>query len=106
MYTCSMNKVKIQTSANACPSAKGAAICTLEGLFSMWEARERKKEYLTNLLANTVKRAGWLLFQQAEVVGTEWAWQREALAFQPFTINSSFGGLRGAKWEHGFLRTF
>lgn len=39
-----MNKVKIQPSAHACPSEKGAAICMLEGLFSTWEAREREKK--------------------------------------------------------------
>lgn len=39
-----MNKVEMQSSAYACPSVKGAAICTLKALFSTWEAREKKSQ--------------------------------------------------------------
>lgn len=100
MHTHSMNKVKRQPSAHTCPSAKGAAICTLKGLFSMWEARERKK--FQKPATNAVKRASCLLFQQAEVVHMEWLWQRELLALQPFTINSPSSVLQGAKYEYSF----
>lgn len=55
-----------------------------------------------NLLANAVKRAGCLLFQQTEVVHVERLWQREVLAFQAYTINSPFSALQGAKWEYSF----
>lgn len=91
-----MNKVKIQPSAHACPSVKGAAICMLKGLFSTWEARERrKKKPPRNLLGNAVRRAGCLLFQQAEVAHVEWLWQRGLLASQPYTINCPSGNELG-----------